>query len=394
MPNKVWGSGIFVEKINSDYYILTNNHVVKDAESIKVVFINDREYDSELVGRDERSDLAVLKFSGKEDIAPVKIGKSSDVQIGDWAIAVGNPFGFNGTFTVGVISALSRAMLGRNDATDYIQTDAAINPGNSGGPLLNIQGEVIGVNSWIATLTGTNTGLSFAIPIDNAMAIYEKLKKFKKVEYPWLGISIKSVMDLDRKSLEIDTLHGAYIFEIVKESPAEKTDLKVGDIIVAIDGKTIRDANELIWTISKYSPGDTVKVTYLRDNVKKDLSITLTKRPDETDVSGQPNTAVDKTKIEEINFLGAYFTPVDDKTKSNLGLPSSNGVLITKLDKASPAADYGLKVNDVVKKINATSINNINDLKALIKKSTDNKVESFYFTIIRQGRDVIIGVQK
>ncbi|OHD23918.1 MAG: hypothetical protein A2086_13020 [Spirochaetes bacterium GWD1_27_9] len=391
-PQKTFGSGFIIEQNKKEVFVLTNNHVVAKGDDITIILINEKEFVGTLVGADERSDLAVVKFTSDTVIPISKIGKSSDVQVGDWAIGVGNPFGFDGSMTVGVVSALGRAMYGKTDATDFIQTDAAINPGNSGGPLLNINGEVIGINSWIASQTGSNTGLSFAIPIDTAMIIYDKLKKYSMVEYPWLGVGIKSLTDADfRKSLELTNEYGAYVTEVFKDSPADKAGVKVGDIIIAVDDKTIKDSNELIWTISKYSPGNKVKITYINNNKQKDIVVILDKRPTNNTSS---QTKQQSQQLPEINFLGATFSNIDDVAKNKLNLNSNDGIIITKIENNSPAKEYGLLINDVIKKINTTTIKDSSDLESFMKKADQGNIESFYFYITRNGRDLMVGVQK
>jgi serine protease Do len=390
---KSFGSGIIVEQEDEDVYILTNYHVINNATEITIVLNNDKEYKGETVGKDERSDIGVVKFQSKEKFEVAKIGKSSELQIGDWAIAVGNPYGFNGTVTIGVVSALGRStMLGNKaDATDFIQTDAAVNPGNSGGPLINIKGEVIGINSWIASPIAANSGLSFSIPIDNAIVVFSKLKKNSVVEYAWLGVAIKSLTDSAlRKSLNIEREHGAYIVEIVKESPGEKAGFKVGDIIISIDGKEIKDANELIWIISKYNPGDKIKVKYISEDVTKEVFVILATRPSANNSSKPVNIGTGK----ELSFLGGKYSTIDPKYLENMGIENISGVVITKVDRNTPANDYGLQVGDIVRKINTTEIKKIDDLESFISKSTKANIDAFYFYIIRDGRELIIGVQK
>jgi serine protease Do len=385
------GSGIIVEQNGNDVFVLTNNHVLANASEINIITSDDKQFKGEIVGLDERSDVGVVKFTSTETFKTVKIGKSSDVQVGDWIIAVGNPYGFNGSMSVGIVSALGRAMLNTTaNATDFIQTDAAINPGNSGGPLVNINGEVVAMTSWIASPTGTNSGLSFAIPIDNAVIIYSKIKKNKVVDYAWLGVGIYSLTDPTfRKSIGSTREHGAYINSIIKDSPADKTDLKVGDVIIAINDVEIKDDYELIWAISKFNPGDKIKVTYISGDKTKDIFITLGRRPGNNEVV---QTSPQNTK--EGGFLGAYFSNIDKDTAGKIGLKSNEGVIITRFDTVSAARDYALQKGDVVKKINTTTIKSLDDLDAFIKASSKDNVKYYSFYVIRDGRDLIVGVQK
>jgi serine protease Do len=389
--NKFFGSGIIMDQEGNDVFILTNNHIAANAASITIAVSDGRTFKGEVVGLDERSDLGVVKFSSTEKFNKVKIGKSSDVQVGDWIIAIGNPFGFNWTFSVGVVSALGRSMQNNvADATDFIQTDAAINPGNSGGPLININGEVVALTSWIMSSTGSNIGLSFGIPMDNAVIVYNKIKKNKFVDYAWLGVGVKSLTDETfRKSIGAVRESGAYVTEVVKDSPADKTGIKVGDIIIAIDDKPVKDANELVWTVSRYNPGDIIKITLVRDNANKEIKITLAKRPGANEVvQTQPSSG------KESGFLGTYFSNIDAASAAKLNLKNTDGVILTRFDAISIGKEYGLQAGDFVKKINTTDIKNTDDLDKFIKDSVKSNVNAFYFYVIRSGRELIVGIQK
>lgn len=397
-----FGSGIIVEQKENQVFVLTNNHVIDDAKKITVILSNDDSFEAQLLGKDKRTDIAVIKFESDSSFKGVKIGDSDEIKVGEWAVCIGNPYGFNGSLTIGVISALGRSALGRlhsgMNATDFIQHDAAINPGNSGGPLLNIKGEVIGINSWIASQTGSNTGLSFSVPINNAMAIYEQIVNNKKVEYAWIGVFLQSLNDQDfREKNEIEIDYGAYITRIVEDSPADEYGLLVGDVIIGIDDKTVKDSNELIWSITRYKPGDKVQLTILRESKKMNVDVVLAKRPKPNEVSIKEKTKDEtkkKTKSSNFDFLGAYFSGVDNSVKKKYKLSTTKGVVVTDLLADSIAVKYGLKAGDLIYKINSTEIHSLDQLKDFKRKASKEKQEFFYFYLVRKGQEKLIGIRK
>ena len=386
-----FGSGFMFRRDKEKVYILTNNHVVSSVVSnknfhLRLTLHDDRQFPATLLGHDERTDLAVVAFEPDEkaNFQLVTMGDSSQIKVGNWVIGIGNPYGFNSSVSVGVVSALGRAMLGgASYATDYIQTDAAINSGNSGGPLFDIYGKVIGINSWIASKSGDNSGLSFAIPINTALNIIDTLVANRPVEYPWLGVVVASVTDARlRETLGLQFEHGACITQIIKDSPADINEICVGDVILAIDGKEVRDANAVVWTISRHKPGDVVELTLFDGEKNKKVKVTLQRRPDSNgNVISQVSTKED--------FLGATFgvrsIKDDDKYKDY-------PLEITMLAEKSTAALYGLNKGDVLLKINQTNIKTFDDLRSVKKEAEEKKQKFFYFKILRAGRELLIGV--
>ena len=386
-----FGSGFMFRRDKEKVYILTNNHVVSSVVSnknfhLRLTLHDDRQFPATLLGHDERTDLAVVAFEPDEkaNFQLVTMGDSSQIKVGNWVIGIGNPYGFNNSVTVGVVSALGRAMLGgASYATDYIQTDAAINSGNSGGPLFDIYGKVIGINSWIASKSGDNSGLAFAIPINTALNIIDTLVANRPVEYPWLGVVVASVTDARlRETLGLQFEHGACITQIIKDSPADINEISVGDVILAIDGKEVRDANAVVWMISRHKPGDTVELTLFDGEKNKKVKVTLQRRPDSNgNVISQVSTKED--------FLGATFgvrsIKDDDEYKNNL-------LEIVSLDEKSTGALYGLMKGDVLLKINQTEIKGLEDLRMIKKEMQEKKQKFFYFKILRAGRELLIGV--
>lgn len=384
-----FGSGFMFRRSDNKVYILTNYHVVSpiisDGKlSLRLTLHDDRQFPAVLLGHDQRTDLAVVCFDAPEKsvFQLAQMGDSSEVNVGNWVIGIGNPYGFNNSVSVGVVSALGRAMLGSASyATDYIQTDAAINSGNSGGPLFNIYGKVIGINSWIASKSGDNSGLAFAIPINTALNIVDTLVANRPVEYPWLGVVVSSVTDSRlRETLGLQFEHGACIMQIVKESPADVKDISVGDVILAIDGKEVRDANAVVWIISRYKPGDTVNLTLFDGKKNKNVKVTLQRRPD-------GNAYAPESTSEE--FLGAELKARVIKNDDEY---NENQLEIVSLRDKSPAALYGLAVGDVVLKINQTEIKNLDDLRTAKNEAQDKNKKFFYFKVLRNERELLIGV--
>ena len=388
-----FGSGFMFRRDENRVYILTNYHVISSIISnkklnLRLTLHDDRQFPATLLGHDQRTDLAVICFDALENsrFQLAQMGDSSQIKVGNWVIGIGNPYGFNNTVSVGIVSALGRAMLGAASyATDYIQTDAAINSGNSGGPLFNIYGKVIGINSWIASKSGDNSGLSFAIPINTALNIVDVLVANRPVEYPWLGVVVASVTDSRlRETLGLQFEHGACITQIIKDSPADINEISVGDIILAIDGKEVRDANTVVWMISRHKPGDTVDLTLFDGEKNKNVKVTLQRRPDD---NGGTAYSVQTSVTEE--FLGAEFgvrsVKNDDKYKDNQ-------LEIISLNEKSTAALYGLMTGDVLLKINQTRIKSIEDLRMIKKEAQEKNKKFFYFKILRNGRELLVGV--
>lgn len=280
------GSGSQVQKrtglgtgfiLSDDGYICTNHHVINGVDKV-TVNINGKNYEAKIIGSDEKTDLALLKIEPKVKLSPVYFGDSDKVQVGDWAIAIGNPFGLDKTFTVGVVSAI-----GRRDVDfmggSHIQTDASINPGNSGGPLINIYGEVIGINRMIYSKSGGYMGIGFAIPMNTAKSILAQLQKNKRVKRGYLGVSIIPISDEDAKQIGLEENHGAFVGEVVKDSPAESGGIRVGDVIVTINNNNIMDVKDLFRAMEEVTIGESITVAIWRNGELKKLYINIKERP-------------------------------------------------------------------------------------------------------------------
>jgi len=269
------GSGFIISK---DGYILINNHVVGDADLIKVKLSDGREFKAKVIGTDPQSDVAVIKIDAT-NLPVLRLGDSDKLEVGEWVIAIGNPFGLSQTVTVGVVSAKGRSRIGINDYEDFIQTDAAINPGNSGGPLVNIHGEAVGMNTAIFSRSGGYMGIGFAIPINMAKAIKDQLLKKGKVTRGWLGVVIQDIDEELAKSFGLEKTEGVLIAEVSEGSPAEKAGLKQGDIILRLNGKKVDDLGELRNKIALTAPGTKVKLEVLRENKRRTIQVTIGEQP-------------------------------------------------------------------------------------------------------------------
>jgi serine protease Do len=357
------GSGVI---INPNGYILTNHHVTEKATRIRVKMVGDsREYDAKVIGSDSETDLAVIKIDAGKPLPAAKIGNSDAVNVGDWAVAIGSPFGLQTTVTVGIISAKDRP--GTTTFQNFLQTDAAINPGNSGGPLLNVNGEVIGINTAIATRTGGYEGIGFSLPINTAVKVYNQIIKTGKVARGSIGVEFAAD---DSRNEELLKAYGAssgvFVQRVIAGGPAEKAGLKAEDIIVAIDGKPIKNGQELIASVSETPIGSDMSVTVLRNNRKMDLKLTVGDRvqvvrerfgsqePEESS-GGQATPAKFGVTIENL-------TPA---LRDSMNFEQSGGVLVRSVEPGSFAEDIGIQPNDVIMAVNRQPVNSVDDVKRI-----------------------------
>jgi serine protease Do len=341
---KSLGSGFI---INSEGYIITNDHVVRDAESIKVKLSNEKVYDGKVVGSDQKTDIAVIKINAGEPLKAAVLGDSDKLQVGQWAIAIGNPFGLDRTVTVGVISATGRANMGIETYEDFIQTDASINPGNSGGPLLNVYGEVIGINT---AIVAAGQGIGFAIPVNMAKQVVAQLVKKGSVTRGWLGISIQPVTDEIARSFGLSPARGALVSDTMSGSPAEKAGLKQGDIILRFAGKEIKGPRQLQLSVAETPIGQRVELEVFRDGRVQKLQVTI----GNSDSSAAVNP---RSSEPQSGWLGMTV----EELPGNMRLNGLSGVLITDLDPEGMAADAGIHRGDIILSVNQKKISNLGD---------------------------------
>ncbi|MDR1301182.1 MAG: Do family serine endopeptidase [Treponema sp.] len=365
------GSGIIVRKNQDTYYVLTNNHVVGDVNEIVVVTNDDREYQAVLVGKDERRDLAMVSFK-TNDVHPLaELGDSDAVKVGDWAIAVGNPLGFMSSVTMGIVSAVGRTGGPGNNINDFIQTDASINQGNSGGALVNIRGQVIGINTWIASNSsgGGSVGLGFAIPINNAKRSIDEFISSGEIRYGWLGVSLT---DPDREmmqALKIEGKRGALATQVFLGSPADKGGIRPGDFITHVNGKEARGMNPLTMMVGDLKPGEQVQFTIIRDGVSQNFQVRIEARTD--------TVAADNKKL----WPGLFIVPLTDAIRDSLNLDrNAQGLYVAQVMPETPAAIIGLQRGDRITGINGETVR---DLAAFYKSLREKTDRELWFNFIR-----------
>ena len=366
------GSGFI---ISEDGYVLTNNHVVADADEIIVRLPDRSELEAKLVGADPRSDVAVLKVEGK-GLPTVKIGRSDELKAGEWVLAIGSPFGFDHTVTAGIVSATGRS-LPNESYVPFIQTDVAINPGNSGGPLFNLDGEVIGINSQIFTRSGGFMGLSFAIPIDVAMDVANQLRTDGKVSRGWLGVVIQEVNKDLAESFGLERPAGALVAQVMDGGPAARSGLRVGDVILSLDGKPIVMSADLPHLVGALKPGSKARMEVVRDGDRKMLDVNIGAMPDE----GEPVAASGSGQERSDIRLGVKVTELTAEQKKSLDLPG--GVVITEILNG-PAAMIGLRPGDVITHLNNQAINSAETFAQVAEQLPKNR--SVSMRVLRQGR--------
>jgi len=378
------GSGIIIMQKASTVYVLTNNHVVEGADKYTVRTYSGQEYDAQVVGTDKNRDIAVLSFTNPERMSIARLGNSDTVLPGDIVYAVGSPYAIQNTITQGIISAVGRNTrdLGAASSqiasfTDYLQTDAAINPGNSGGALVNINGEVIGVNTWIATRTGENVGLGFSVPINNAKKVAMDFILKGKVEYGWLGVAPGNVLEAHKKDLKLDSTQGALVYNIIKDSPADTAGVKPGDLILEANNKTIKTADDLVLVISSTESNKQVPLKIIRDGKQQTVNVTLGVR--------------DESVSPESYWPGFTALPLDKDLKAQLKTDSPEGTMIVYyVESGTIAGDTGLKPGDEIVSVNDKRIRNTADFYQAVN-STDKRF--IKMTIRRNGREINLSWQ-
>jgi serine protease Do len=356
------GSGVIV---SPEGYILTNNHVVDGATDVKVTLSDKRELKAKIIGTDPKTDVAVLKLEGA-NFPAITLGDSSKVQVGDYALAIGDPFGVGQTVTMGIVSAKGRGNLGIEDYEDFIQTDAPINPGNSGGALINDRGELVGINTAILSHgSGGNEGIGFAIPVNLARSVMGQILDHGKVTRGYLGVVIQPISPAMAKDLGLNKLQGALVGDVGPKGPAQAGGVQRGDVILATNGNAVNDSNELRNTISMMQPGETVKLEISRNGSTKDLNVKLGELPlSKEEARNQPDGA-SKDVLE-----GVSVENLDAETASQLQLPeTTKGVVVTGIDPSSPKADSGLQKGDVIQEVNHQPVHNVAEFEQAMRKS-------------------------
>ena len=373
------GSGVLVARDRDQVFVLTNNHVAGEADEIEVVLNDGRSYRAELVGSDELLDLALVSFSTDEEIPIARLGNAESLEIGDWVFAVGNPLGFQSSVTAGIVSAKERSVTprsGMSGVTSYIQTDASINQGNSGGALVNLDGEVVGINTWIASRSGGSDGIGFAIPINIAQRAVADFIERGEVAYSWLGVMTGDAPEELRSDLGAANRQGAFVHGVYQDSPAERAGLAPGDLVVRIGTTTIESSADLVRTIAALPPGADTPIAVMRDGEERTLSVETSLR----DTEGAPTA-------REL-WPGVSVLPVTDQLRQNLQLErDTNGVVVAGVTEGSVAAGSGLRRGDVIVAVNGSAVDSAAEFYAALRETEDE----LQFRVLRDGNTVILG---
>ena len=365
------GSGIIVRRNGGTYYVITNNHVAGDATEISLTLNDGREFPAKLVGKDPRKDLALVSFESKENLPIAVLGDSDSIRIGDFAIAVGNPLGLISSVTMGIVSAVGRTGGPAGNINDFIQTDAAINQGNSGGALVNIRGEVIGINTWIASPSGGSVGLGFAIPINNAKKAIDDFISSGQVKYGWLGVSLTDTDKDSAKDLGVEGTKGAFVSQLFISSPAEKGGMKAGDYIVELNGKPVLGRDQLVLSVGDLKAGESAVFGLIRAGKRMNLTVRIEERKDDV--------AADNAKI----WPGAVVFSLTEDLRKSLNVGSDvKGVVAGNVIGKSPAAVMGVQTGDVITAVNGTPVGSMSDFFKVINEKGGGEL---WFEVLRGG---------
>lgn len=364
--------------ISTDGYIVTNNHVVDGADEVIVKLRDGTEHEAKIVGTDPKLDLALLKIKGK-NLKAVKMGDSDKLRVGDWVVAIGNPFGLEQTVTAGIVSAKGR-VIGAGPYDNFIQTDAAINPGNSGGPLFNAHGEVVGINTAIFSRSGGNNGIGFAIPVNLAKSIIDELKETGHVRRARLGVYIADIDKETMQALKLKNRHGALVPQVEAGSAADKAGIRAGDVIIAIDGEAIKHAHDLPIKVARHTPGDKVRLKIIRDGKPKVIAVVVEEMPE--DVARGPQGPKKSDKVQ----LGLLLEELTPELTDRLRIRVKSGVVVKQVQRGSPAARAGIERGDVIYRVNGKPVNSLKDFNKVAK--TFRRGDVLRVMLDRQGDQV------
>jgi serine protease Do len=349
------GTGFIIDKSG---HIITNNHVVENADKIKVKLKDEREFEAKIIGRDPQTDLALIKIDAKGDLPVASLGRSADLKVGEWVVAVGSPFGLEQTVTAGIVSAKGRA-IGSGPYDDFIQTDASINPGNSGGPLLNLNGEVVGINT---AIIAHGQGIGFAIPIDLATKIVAQLKENGEVTRGWLGVNIQDLKGELAEYYGARNSEGVLVTDVVPGNPADKAGIKAKDIITAANGEKVKTSRELTAKAATLPVGETTKITVLRDGTEKTFDVKVAKRPLTVADAGS------KPQVEKEGEYGLQVTDLTPEMAQRLNVKREAGVVVVGVRPDSKAYKAGVQQGDLILEVNRQSVSSTGELKQLLAK--------------------------
>ncbi|MCR9255622.1 MAG: DegQ family serine endoprotease [Alphaproteobacteria bacterium] len=390
-PSTSLGSGFIID---ASGIIVTNNHVIADADEIRVTLSNDVELPAEIIGRDEKTDIAVLKVDpAGQSLKAVPIGDSSKTRIGDWVIAIGNPFGLGGTVTAGIVSARGRD-IGQGRYDDFIQTDASINRGNSGGPMFNMDGEVIGINTAIFSPTGGSVGIGFAVPTSLAGKVIDQLIEFGRTRRGWIGVRIQPVTDDIAETLSLPLARGALVAAVTETGPAEGAGMKAGDVIIEFNGKDIEDPRGLVRIVGDTEVGADTPVTIWRNGEAVDLTIKVGELEEAERTGLLASTPSGDSPVERaLGRVGLQLAPVTEGVIERFGLGSNvEGVVVTDVASGSPADDKGMQAGDIILEIDTESVATPGDVVDLMRKAEESNKRSVLVRYLRNGEPELIAL--
>jgi serine protease Do len=381
------GSGFVISK---DGFIVTNHHVIDDADEITVNLHDGQKYKAKVIGIDKKTDTALLKINNQNDLKFLKFGDSTKSRIGDWVIVIGNPYGLGGSVSIGIVSARGRD-INNGQSDDFLQTDAAINRGNSGGPMLNTRGEVVGVSTAIVSPSGGNVGIGFARPSSIISQVVKQLKDQGEVTRGWLGVSVQEVTEEIAESLKMEKLQGAFVVDVLNNSPAEKAGILPTDIITKFEDQEINDIKSLPKAVSKFPVGKIAKITLLRRGKVKNIDVRISKMKDE-ETKRIENKSVEKRQIIKAKaaVLGLGLVELNSQLKKERNI-NSEGLLIVEILAKSEASEKGIMIGDVILSVNQVPINSIKTLKENIEDAKKNSKKVFLF-ISRNGDNYVVSL--
>lgn len=380
-PHRVQGSGSGVI-ISPDGYVLTNNHVVDGAQEVTVTMADKQVHKAQVVGRDPKTDLAVLKIDAKASLPVAPMGNSTDLKVGEWVVAIGNPFGLGHTVTAGIVSAKGR-VIGAGPYDDFIQTDAPINPGNSGGPLFNMQGEMVGINT---AIVASGQGIGFAIPVDLAKPLIPQLVKTGEVTRGYLGVSIQSVTPELAQAMKLEERQGALVSEVVAGSPAAKAGIRQGDVIIGFNGTTVEGAHDLPAAVAKTPVGEEVTMTLRRDGKTHKVPVTVGKLPSEKASSEESSQAAAQSQ------WGVQLQEVTPQMARQHGLADEPGVMVVGVQPGSPAERAGLRRGDIIREVNRQPVKSVQEVRDAIAKAGDQ--DSLLLLVKRDQGSIFVAMAK
>ncbi len=383
------GSGFIIDK---EGIVVTNNHVIENAEQITVFLSDDQRFEATLVGRDEKTDIAVLKFDpGETELVAVDFGDSDKLSVGDWVMAIGNPFGLGGTVTAGIVSARGRD-IGSGPYDDYIQTDASINRGNSGGPLFNMDGEVIGINTAIFSQSGGSVGIGFAISANLAVSVVDQLREYGRTRRGWLGVFIQEVTEDIAESLSLETASGALVSSVTEDGPAENGGVEAGDVIIAFNGNDVMRSRDLPRIVAETPVDETVTVDVIRNGEKITLNITLGEL-EKAEKNGILASAPTKNEAQSFDEVGLSISPLSSALAERFDLEAdADVVVVTEVDKDGPSARKGIAAGDIIRRLNQSRITSVSEFSDVIKTAIDNDRKGVLMLIESDGQTRFVQV--